>query len=243
MKKNVVGGIGFLVAAVFVIIGSMGLLGDISVWKLLLSFWLVMLFVKSLFKLQWPPMLFSLAFLAILYDEALGIERITPWPVLGAALLGSIGLSMIFRSSYKYTDANGEKHWNFEGGEGVKMVDQEESEYRFVCDVSFGNFSKYIKSQRLQEVKIDNSFGQTSIYFDEAVLDGGRAKVDVENSFGCTKMFVPSDWKVIIQNVDEFCGHLKNFKNEGIMNYVSENSNTLYVTIDTSFGDVEIHYI
>ena len=44
-------------------------------------------------------MLFSLAFAAILFDEALGIEAITPWPVLGAALLGTIGLNMIFNKN------------------------------------------------------------------------------------------------------------------------------------------------
>ncbi|MBR4086189.1 MAG: hypothetical protein IKK33_18145 [Lachnospiraceae bacterium] len=242
-KKNVISGIGFLVAAVFVIIGSTGVLGDIEVWKLLLSFLLVMQFVKSLFKLQWGPMLFCPAILAILYDEALGIENLTPWPVLGAALLGSIGFSMIFGRTHKYTDENGEKHWNFEGGEGVKMIDQEESDYRFVCDVTFGSFSKYIKCQKLQEVVVDNSFGQTSIYFDEAVLDGGRADVTVDNSFGCTKLFIPSDWDVKFKVVDEFCGKLKNFKNDGIMNYVNEDSNKLFISIDTSFGDVEVHYI
>ena len=50
MKKNVITGIGFLVAAAFVIIGSTGVLGDIEVWKLLLSFIVVMRFVKGLFK-------------------------------------------------------------------------------------------------------------------------------------------------------------------------------------------------
>lgn len=243
MKRSVITGIGFLVAAIFVIVGSTGVLGDISVWKLLLSFLLVMQFVKSVFKLQWPPMLFCLAFLAILHDEALGIENLTPWPVLGAALLGSIGFSLIFSRTHKYTGANGEKHWNITGGEGVSRVDEEEDEHRFVCDVNFGTISKYIKSQSLREVKVDNSFGQVNVYFDEAALDGGKANVKVDNSFGNVKLYVPSDWDVKIGAVDEKFGHFQNFKNEGIMNYVTEDSNKLFVSVDTSFGDVEIHYI
>ncbi len=242
MKKNVIAGIGFLVAAIFVIIGSTGVLGDIEVWKLLLSFLLVMQFVKSLFKLQWGPMLFCPAILAILYDEALGIEHLTPWPVLGAALLGSIGFSMIFRKTYKYTDSNGERHWNFEGGEGVQMVDQEEDEHRFICDVSFGSVSKYIKCTSLQEVVVDNSFGQVAVYFDEAILDGGRANVSVDNSFGSVKLYVPSNWDVVIK-ADESFGQVKTFKNEGIMVAPMDEENRLYVNVDTSFGDVEIHYI
>ena len=44
-------------------------------------------------------MLFSLAFLIIVNDELLGLEAITPWPVLGAALLGSLGLNLLFPKS------------------------------------------------------------------------------------------------------------------------------------------------
>ena len=64
MRKNVVNGIGFLVAAAFVIVGSTGILGEISVFKLLLSFVLVLILIKSLLRLRWTPVLFSLAFLA-----------------------------------------------------------------------------------------------------------------------------------------------------------------------------------
>ena len=55
----------------------------------------------ALFK--WYPqcelreILFSIAFICIIYDDWLGITALTPWTVLGAALLGSIGLSLIFK--------------------------------------------------------------------------------------------------------------------------------------------------
>mgnify|MGYP006893000712 FL=1 len=39
----------------------------------------------------------SIAFICIIYDDWLGITALTPWTVLGAALLGSIGLSLIFK--------------------------------------------------------------------------------------------------------------------------------------------------
>ena len=237
MKKNVITGIGFLVAAVFLIVGSMGLLGDISVWTLLFTFILVVWLMKGIFKLQWPVILFSLAFLAILYDGQLGIEKLTPWPVLGAACLGSIGFSMIFRKTYKCRDANGELHYSYDGGEGVQMIEQIEDEHRFSSDVTFGSILKYIKCQSLREVEIDNSFGNTTIYFDEAVLDNGMAKVDVDNSFGSVKLYIPSDWKVSLR-VDESFGHVKTFGRSA-----EESSNCLNVFVDTSFGDVEIHYI
>lgn len=237
MKKNVITGIGFLVAAAFVIVGSMGLLGDISVWTLLFTFVLVVWLVKGLFKLQWPVILFSLAFLAILYDGQLGIENLTPWPVLGAALLGSIGFSLIFRKTYKRRDANGEMHWSYDGGEGVQMIEQIEDEHRFSSDVAFGSIVKYIKCQSLREVMIDNSFGSTTIYFDEAILENGVAKVDVDNSFGNVKLYIPSEWKVSLR-VDESFGHVKTYGSSAI-----DSANLLNVFVDTSFGDVEVHYI
>ena len=74
--------------------------------------------VKSLRKLEWTGILFSLAFLAIIYADMLHIEHLTPWPVLGAALLGSIGLNMIFhKNPQAHFYISGEK---FKNGKGVK---------------------------------------------------------------------------------------------------------------------------
>ena len=246
MRKNVINGIGFLMAAAFVIIGSMGIFGEISVWKLLFSFVLVLILIKSALKLRWTPVLFSLAFLAILYDKFLGIENLTPWPVLGAAWLGSIGLDMIFGK--KHEQAHFDFDFDFGGrnrgvkvdGNGVSKVD--ESEHNFKCDVSFVSITKYIKSQSLQNASINNSFGQVMIYFDEAVLDNGTANVRVINSFGNVKLYIPSDWEVLVKQSESF-GQVKTFKSDGIMNCVIEGSNKLYVSANTSFGDIEIHYI
>lgn len=97
LGKNIFWGIFFIAAAAFVVVGSLGLLGNISGWTLAFSMVLVAWFIRSIIKVSFGGMLFSLAFGAILFDEFLGIEAITPWPVLGAALLGTIGLNMIFK--------------------------------------------------------------------------------------------------------------------------------------------------
>lgn len=242
MRKNVVNGIGFLVAAAFVIVGSMGILGEISVFKLLLSFVLVLILIKSILKLRWTSVLFSAAFLAILHDSLLGIENLTPWPVLGAAFLGSIGLNMILGRNREpaHFDFGGRNRGVKMDGNGVYKVD--ESEHNFKCDVSFATITKYIKSQSLQNASINNSFGQVIIYFDEAVLDNGTANVRVINSFGNVKLYIPSDWEVVVKQSESF-GHVKTFNSDGIMNCVIEGSNKLYVSANTSFGDIEIHYI
>lgn len=242
MRKNVINGIGFLVAAAFVIVGSVGVLGEISVFKLLFSFILVLILIKSALRLRWTPMLFSAAFLAILYDSLLGIENLTPWPVLGAAFLGSIGLNMIFGKKH------GGFHVNFgDRDHGVKTDGQavtnvNETDDIFRCDVTFATITRYIKSQSLQNAYINNSFGHVSVYFDEASLDNGTANVRIINSFGNVKLYIPSDWEVVLKPSESF-GQVKTFKSDGIMNCVIEGGNKLFVNAVTSFGDIEIHYI
>lgn len=241
MRKNVVNGIGFLVAAAFVIVGSMGILGEISVWKLLASFVLVLILIKSALRLRWTPMLFSLAILAILYDKLLGIENLTPWPVLGAALLGSIGLNMIFGKSHGIKVNFGDWDRGVKN-DGNPVCNVKESENDFRCDVTFATITKYIKSQSLQNASINNSFGHITVYFDEAALDNGKANVKVINSFGNVKLYIPSDWEVVLKQSESF-GQVKTFKSDGIMNCVIPDGNKLFVNAVTSFGDIEIHYI
>lgn len=242
MRKNVVNGIGFLVAAAFVIVGSTGILGEISVFKLLLSFVLVLILIKSILKLRWTPLLFSAAFLAILYDELLGIENLTPWPVVGAAFLGSIGLNMIFGKKHGGFHMNfGDRDYGVKT-EGNAVSNVKETDNNFYCDVTFATITKYIKSQSLQNASINNSFGHVSVYFDEAVLDNKTANVRVINSFGNVKLYVPSDWEVVLKKSESF-GQVKTFESDGIMNCVIEGGNKIFVNAVTSFGDIEIRYI
>ena len=95
-KENVFWGVVLILAAVYIIINSFGFMPDVSVVRLGVAVICGVVFFKSLSGLEFGGMLFSLAILLILFDDQLGITEITPWPVLMAALLGSIGLNMIF---------------------------------------------------------------------------------------------------------------------------------------------------
>lgn len=94
-------GVFLILAAVFLVVSQMGLVEGVGVVSVLFAiFWAAQL-IAGIVKLSFGRILFSLAFLAIIFDEQLGIEAITPWTVLGAALLGTIGLNMIFRKKKK----------------------------------------------------------------------------------------------------------------------------------------------
>jgi len=89
----------FLLLSAAILIGSqLHLISyKLGFWTVVVTIFLVAVLIKSLVYLSIPGSVFSLAFIAILYAKPLGITAITPWTVLGAALLISIGLSLIFR--------------------------------------------------------------------------------------------------------------------------------------------------
>jgi len=94
--KKIFGGILFLAAAVAVIAGAMGFMEGFSIWTVVFTIAIISMFVDGIVKRSFGNMLFAVAFLLILYSRQLGLEAITPLPVLGAALFGTMGLNMLF---------------------------------------------------------------------------------------------------------------------------------------------------
>lgn len=95
-KNNVFWGIMLVLGAVVLLVGRMGYLEGIGLGSILLNIALAAILIKGIFRRRFGTILFSLAFLVIINDELLHLEAITPWPVLGAALLGTIGLNLLF---------------------------------------------------------------------------------------------------------------------------------------------------
>lgn len=254
--KNIFWGLFFIVAAVFVIVGNMGYFGEIGFWTLLFSFFLVAWFLDSVVKVEFGGMLFSLAFAAILYDEVLGIEQLTPWPVLMAALFGTIGLNMIFKDKKKSQNVktqviwdeknvtwnNEKKQWETVDKDGNVEIHQVGEDFNsddetFRCEVAFGSAVKYISSRNLRTVDLDNAFGSLVVYFDNAALCEGKAVVELDNSFGKTTLYIPKEWDVKL-NMTKAFGNASE-----VGHSVGGSGNTLYIKGETSFGAVEIVYI
>ncbi len=237
LGKNIFWGIFFIAAAAFVVVGSLGLLGNISGWTLAFSMVLVAWFIRSIIKVSFGGMLFSLAFGAILFDEFLGIEAITPWPVLGAALLGTIGLNMIFKKK-SHWDNTVKIHCNGKEYHGTNMVDEQTGDDEtFKCEVVFGSSVKYVNSMSLRRANIENTFGSLMVYFDNAGLCDGKATVVIENTFGKTTLYVPREWSTVV-NVDKTFGSISE-----VGRSTGESGNTLYIEGESTFGQLEIQYI
>lgn len=95
-NKSYFWGTFFILSAVLLILNALGLLAGVSIVSLILTLLLIPLIVKSIRYASFSGVLFPLAVIAILFDKQLGIEKLTPWPVLGIALFLSIGLSLLF---------------------------------------------------------------------------------------------------------------------------------------------------
>ena len=82
-SSKVFWGIFFILAAVYVVISKFGILPDIGVFSIILTVFFLWLFVEGIRNVNFWEILFSIAFICIIYDEPLGITALTPWTVRG----------------------------------------------------------------------------------------------------------------------------------------------------------------
>lgn len=232
INKNLTWGIFFVLVAAFVLVGSMGFFGDISVWTIVFASGLLLWFINGLVKLSWGNMLFPLALAGILFDEALGIEKLTPWPILAAALFGTIGLNLLFKTHKK----NGVPFVEFNRN-GTVVEEMSVDDMSFDCEVAFGSSVKYINCKQLRSGKIETSFGNTVLYFDNAQLCDGYATINIETSFGKSTLYIPKEWNVEVKVTKAF-GSLEEKGKCALDGF-----NKLVINGEVSFGSIEIVYI
>lgn len=232
-NSKVFWGIFFILAAVYVIVSKFGILPDVGVFSILITVFLLWTLVEGIRHVNFYEILFSIACICIVYDGPLGIEALTPWTVLGAALLGSIGLSMIFGDRKKKWRA--EMHW--EGGNRVGESSTQCTGEQVRCENNFGSAIRYINSDNFQNAQIENNFGSLSVYFDNAIVQSGAAFVNVENNFGETNLYIPKEWK-IQNNLERSFGAV----NE-IGNSTGTGSTIFYINGAANFGAINLHYI
>ena len=230
-RKSFFWGMVLLLAAAALLLGRLGYLEGVGFWTILFSAFLISFLVKGIVRLRIGTILFSLAFLVIVNDKWLHLEAITPWPVLGAALLGTIGLKMLFpklgRDRGSHLVRIGE--WN-----GNSMIQDYTGDGECVSyDNVFGQSVKYV-SGVIRQVDVDNVFGSVQIYFTEAFLYGGTASVNVDNVFGSVVIYVPQAWRVEL-NTENVFGFSKQSGKRSM-----DGENVIHVGGDVIFGNLEV---
>lgn len=240
MKKKYFWGVFLVLAGAYLVVSQMGYLPTVGVFTILCTIACLAVLVGSIPHLHFAGILFPLAFIGILYDELLGITAITPWTILVAALLGTIGLYLLFgRFRKKYILDNGKCHIHNEDCDNEwEKVSVENQEGEYVCiKESFGATVRYINSEDLKKADIQVSFGVAKIYFEHAAIPMGNAVVDVKCRFGGVELYVPHNWQVI-NHIDSGFGAV-DVDNERS----GEVTATLTLCGTNQFGGINIIYV
>lgn len=238
--RKIFWGLFFIAAGAFVILNQFYTYTDINLLSLLLTIFILAIFIKSLLRINFSGILFSLAFLCIIYSAPLHLESVTPIPVLLTAFLGSIGLSIMFnRHGFHDGCRMGGHHYHHHHhnhehfSEVINGVDGDEVNF----NVSFSSSIKYVNSEDFKMANLRSSFGSMQVYFDNAKMKGDSATINLDVSFSGVELYVPKNWK-IVNKVDVALGAVE-AKNEN--QNITEKTITL--TGKVSLGGVEIIYI
>jgi len=220
-RNGIFWGLFLLLSAGILIVSQMHLITyTFSFWTVVATIFLVAILIKSLVYFMVPGTVFSLAFLGILYAEPLHITAIVPWTLLGAALLVSIGLSMILRpflvkhhpwmryGHHGNSWHNYGGHARFDHNVDVKTDDQPDIN----VSVKMGSSIRYVTSQNFKEANIDVSMGNAKVYFENVVVED-TATINVDVSLGGVELYVPKNWNIVKQIDDS---NMSGITEEGI---------------------------
>lgn len=238
MKKNYFWGVFLVLAGAYLVVSQMGYLPKVGAFTLVFTIVCIAALVQGVLHISFGSILFPLAFIGILYDKQLGITAITPWTILVAALLGTIGLNLIFgrflkKHKYHCYSTSGHGKWNHGKKEESQSVDGENID----VEVSFGSVIRYVTSTDLHYASIEVSFGSVVVYFDNAQVPTGNVTVNINSSFAGVELYVPASWQVINHMNSSFGAVDEKNKRS------TELSATLTLEGSNTFGGVSIYYV
>lgn len=226
-------GVFFVLAAVFVIASQITSFAQIGFLTILATVLLAAAFIQSLVKLNYFGMFLSLALAYMIYMHPLGLYFISPWLLILAAVLLSIGFHIIFHRHPKpqYACCRGKK-------DEYHTIEEIDDNNPYV-KVTMGASSKYLHADSLKSGQFYCSLGSLEVYFDHVRLDPNGAEIFVDCNLGAINLYFPKSWRII----DKLNSSLGGVNNETQYNSPGENAPQITVTGNVSLGAVEIHYV
>ena len=232
-KKSVFWGVIIILLAVYVIVSKMMALPDIPVIKIAFTILLAYIIFSGIRKLHFGEIFIPLAIIAWMFDKALGIENLTPWPVLIAAVLLSIGFGMIFKK----------RRFVVKSGRDISMaafdnVDINEADGSTITvKNTFGELSKYVNSNDFTAGEIKNTFGETRVYFNNAVMADGKSTLYIDNTFGDVCVYLPNTWRMELKRNNSFGDILVKGTGNNDMD-----APFIKIEANNTFGDISIMF-
>ncbi len=199
-KKSIFWGVIIILLGVYVIASKMMALPSIPIIKIAFTILLAYIIFNGIRKLHFGEIFIPLAIIAWMFDKALGIENLTPWPVLIAAVLLSIGFGMIFKK----------RRFVVKSGRDISMatfenVDINEADGSTISVKSvFGEVSKYVNSDNFTTGEIQSTFGEVRVYFNNAVMADGKSTLYIDSTFGDVWVYLPKTWRMEMKRNSSF---------------------------------------
>lgn len=238
-KKSIAWGIILILFAAYLVISRLGLMPNIPVGKIIFTVIFGYTAIRGIMKTDFMQITMSLGILGWVYDDVLGIEAITPWIILLAAFLLGLGLNLIFKRkgvnidiSY---DSSVPNHKFMGKREQYTQIYEDGGFVR--CENNFGSTNKYINTPEFVGADIENNFGQTIVYFDNAIMKDNEAVVRVENNFGETKLYFPKEWRMELREEKAF----GSVSCSGMYNG-DVNAPVVKVDAECNFGSIKIFF-
>lgn len=228
--KNAVKGIILLLLAASIILDALGVIA-VGVLRLALSVLMLYIFIKSIPSLNFYGILIPVSVVMILFDKALGIEKITPFPVLLCAILASVGLSFIFGYAPFSKKTKSIKNHG--------RVHENDGDSHIVISGMMLSLAKYLSSENLERVTVDVKASNVELYFDKAKIKGDEAEVCIDIRCSNLCLYVPSDILVVDSIHDKSMSNVE-FPNSP---QLSENVKKLVLSGSAKMSNLEVVYI
>lgn len=238
-SRRVLWGGFFIASALLLVVNQLGYFAGVNLWGLFFTILLIPAIASGLLRRNFFNVFFGIAVLLIIYAKPLHITMLVPGTVLAAALLLSIGFSILFNSRYHFGHChNFGNYWrkydhHYEEHETVDNVDGNEVN----CCVSMGESCKYIHADSLETGRFECSLGYLKVYFDNVRLHPAGAAIFVDCSLGSMELYIPEEWRVFV-NIDSILG---NVSEERHINSGAEPA--LTINGDVHLANLDIRYI
>ena len=226
-NKNLFWGLYLILAAVILVFAQLNWFEGKELFKIAVFILLMPVIIKSALHLMFGGIFFPLAIVMIV----LNITNLSIWVILLSALLLTIGCHLIFGNGnvmfgvHTSGTNGGASEGNFTDTDGVINY-----------SVSFGESIKYVSSENFKRADLRCSFGDLTVYFDNAKVGPEGAEIYVDVSFGAIELYVPRNWKII---------NCANVFLAGVDERGRADSDGVSVKLlgNVSFAGVEIRYI
>ncbi len=189
MKKlsSVMMGVLFIILGITYLLKEFGLLVNINLWNCMVFVALLSWVVSSLVTGSRAGRVFSLSYFYYYIAGPIGLPVVSLWAATVFACLIYLGVCMIFKPRTRRKAAN-----------------STQTSQHITVSKNFGSREQYVYSKDFSSCNIDSNFGEVTMYFDAAEMQGDTAQINISNCFGMVCLYLPRNWKVEAVNTGVF---------------------------------------